>query len=469
MARAPSDAPLESEAGELEARIRREIAPRPETLRRLAAVREELVARAQSEAKQLGVPLRRALVAGSAARETFLEDRVDVDLFLLFPPDHTREALERDGLALAGRLVESPEVRYAEHPYLRGKSGGFTVDAVPGFEVSDPSRPLSAVDRTPFHQAYLLARETPELVDEIRLTKRFLRSIGVYGSEAKTQGLSGYLVELLVLKFGGFRPLLRTVREWRPPVRVHFTAGSEPRVPQGIPLIVDDPVDPNRNVASALSVRNLALFQLAAQEYLARPSEAFFALRPARSLPLDRALASLKQRGTHVSGIALPRPRLVDDIVYPQLYKAERAIADESERLGFRPLGTASAAEEESLVLLLEVEHGELPSVRAQRGPPVGLDRVGSFLEKWEAPAAPVLQGPYVRPDGSVGVETRRTLRGVEELLTDALPRLPLGKDLVRELRPEHRFLPLGSLAATPELSLALAELLEKRLPWRAG
>ncbi|MCI4363552.1 MAG: CCA tRNA nucleotidyltransferase [Thermoplasmata archaeon] len=468
MGRPPRDAPPEADASELEARVRREIAPRPETLRRLATVREDLVARAQAEAKQLGIPLRRALVAGSAARETFLEDRVDVDLFLLFSPEHSREALERDGLALAGRLVESPEVRYAEHPYLRGKSGGFNVDAVPGYDVSDPSHPLSAVDRTPFHQAYLLARETPVLVDEVRLTKRFLRSIGVYGSEAKTQGLSGYLVELLVLKFGGFRPLLRAVRDWRPPVRVHFTAGSEPRVPPGLPLIVDDPVDPHRNVASALSIRNLALFQLAAQEYLARPSEAFFTLVPTRTLPPEEALTRVKERGTHVSGLALPRPRLVDDIVYPQLYKAERAIAEESERLGFRPMGTASAAGEETVVLLLEVEQGELPAVRAQRGPPVGLDRVGSFLEKWEAPAAPVLQGPYVRPDGSMGVETRRALREVEALLTDALPRLPLGKDLVRELRPEHRFLTLRALAATPELSLALGELLEKRLPWRS-
>jgi tRNA nucleotidyltransferase (CCA-adding enzyme) len=464
---ASSDSPPEADASELEARVRREIAPRPETLRRLAVLREELVARAVEVAKELDLPLRRALVAGSAARETFLEDRVDVDLFLLFPPEHSREALERDGLALAARLVEAPETRYAEHPYLRGTAGGFNIDAVPGYEVTDPSRPLSAVDRTPFHQAYLLARETPEIVQEIRLAKRFLRSIGVYGSESRTQGLSGYLVELLVLHFGGFRALLRGVREWRPPVRVTFTAGSQPRVPTGIPLILDDPVDPHRNVASALSVRNLALFQLAAQEYLARPSEAFFTLHPARSLPRESALARVKERGTHVAGIALPRPDLVDDIVYPQLYKAERAIAEEAERFGFRPIGTASASGAESIVLLLEVEHGELPVARAQRGPPVGLDRVGSFLEKWEAPAAPVLQGPYVRSDGSMGVDTRRALRGVEELLTDALAHLPLGKDLTRRVRPEHRFEPLRDLVSTPELELALAELLEKRLPWR--
>jgi tRNA nucleotidyltransferase (CCA-adding enzyme) len=466
MGRPPGTSPPEADAAALEARLRRELTPRPETLRRLAEVRERLVEEAGRRAKELGVPLRRAVVAGSAARETFLEDRVDVDLFLLFPPEHPREALERDGLALAARLVESPETRYAEHPYLRGRSGGFSVDAVPGYEVSDPSHPLSAVDRTPFHQAYLTARETPALVEEIRLTKRFLRAIGVYGSEARTQGLSGYLVELLVLHSGGFRPLLREVAEWKPPVRIRFHERSEPNVPPGTPLVLDDPVDPHRNVASALSIRNLALFRLAAQEYLARPTEAFFTLRPPARLEREEAKRRIRERATHLLGLSLRRPELVDDIVYPQLYKAERAIGEEAERMGFRLLGTASAAGPARAVLLVELEHAELPAVRIHRGPPVGLDRVGSFLEKWEAPNSPALQGPYVRGDGSLGVDSRREPRSAEELLTAALPRLPLGKDLLKALAPQDRFVDWTSLEPGEELSLALGELLDKRLPW---
>ncbi|HEV2449286.1 MAG TPA: nucleotidyltransferase domain-containing protein, partial [Thermoplasmata archaeon] len=85
-------APLapEADASALEARLRRELAPRPETLRRLAELRSKLIEQATQRARELGLPLRRAVVAGSAARETFLEDRVDVDLFLLFPPEHSR-------------------------------------------------------------------------------------------------------------------------------------------------------------------------------------------------------------------------------------------------------------------------------------------------------------------------------------------------------------------------------------------
>jgi len=89
------------------------IAPDPALLVRLAEVREHLVRRASTESSHRGIPLRRALVAGSAARGTFLHERFDIDLFLLFPPDLPRERLESEGLRLAAAILESPEKHYA--------------------------------------------------------------------------------------------------------------------------------------------------------------------------------------------------------------------------------------------------------------------------------------------------------------------------------------------------------------------
>ncbi|MCI4333534.1 MAG: nucleotidyltransferase domain-containing protein, partial [Thermoplasmata archaeon] len=62
------------------------IAPSADLLARVAQVRDRLVEMATSAAKERNSPLVRALVAGSAARGTFLSDRFDFDLFLLFPP-----------------------------------------------------------------------------------------------------------------------------------------------------------------------------------------------------------------------------------------------------------------------------------------------------------------------------------------------------------------------------------------------
>ncbi|MGI0071587.1 MAG: CCA tRNA nucleotidyltransferase [Thermoplasmata archaeon] len=458
-----------AEADRVEAAVAARVAPTPEFLEKLARTRDELVRRVTEAAQARSSPLVRALVAGSAARGTFLSDRLDIDLFLLFPPDLARDRLREEGLALGRAVLENPETRYAEHPYLRGEFDGFRVDAVPGFAITDPSHPLSPVDRTPFHQEYLSRRESPARVSQVRLAKQFFRTLGVYGSEARTEGVSGYLVELLVLEFGSLRGLLRAARSWRLPVRLAKPGEEPPRLPADVALILADPVDPNRNVATALSRRNLALVILAAGAYLEHPSETWFEPRPVPPLARAEALTRLEARSSHVVVVRLPRPDLVDDTLYPQVRKAERALAEEVTRSDFEVLGSASAVEPERVVVLLEVTHSHRSAVRQQDGPPPGLDRVGHFLGKWTAGDAPVLQGPYVRADGSLGVETRRVDRDAEAVVRSVLPRLALGKDLTPPESGRVEVHPLAGAPESPALGAALRELLGKRLPWLEG
>ncbi|MCI4366951.1 MAG: CCA tRNA nucleotidyltransferase [Thermoplasmata archaeon] len=448
----------------VEAEVVRSLRPTPEFLAHLAEVRNELLRRAEEAAKARSLPLVRAIIAGSAARGGFLSDRVDIDLFLLFDPKLPREDLQRRGLELAKAVLPTHELRYAEHPYLRGTFEGFHVDAVAGYAVADGAHPQSAVDRTPFHQAYLETRETPELLDQIRLTKQFLRTLGVYGSEARTGGFSGYLVELLVLRFGSFDGLLDAARSWRPPVRLVPNPGALPRVPEDTALILDDPVDPARNVSSALTTQNLGRFVLAAGAYLDRPTREAFVVHAPPAWDRTRGVEAMAARGTHVAVLALPRLDLVDDVLYPQLRRAERGVREAAERWGFQPIGTGVGADATDLVLVLEVAHGRLPAVRVRAGPPTGMDRVGSFLEKWVGADPAPLQGPYVRPDGTLAVETLREHRGLETILRAELPQLALGQDLRRKL-VEARTFPLAEAPDGPALADALHELFGKSLP----
>lgn len=459
----PPSNPAVQAAVEREVLVR--IAPDPTLLSRLADVREHLVRRASTEANHRGIPLRRALVAGSAARGTFLHERFDIDLFLLFPPDLPRDRLEVEGLRLAEAILESPEKHYAEHPYLRGRFEGFAVEAVPGYAIEDPSHPLTAVDRTPFHQEYLASHLTAEQVDQVRLTKQFLRALAVYGSEARTSGFSGYLVELLIVRFGSLGKLLEQAQGWRLPVRM-ASPGSRPAVPDDVAMILDDPVDPHRNVATALSAESLARFVLAAREYVRSPSvEAFFPT-PIVPISLGEARVRVTTRGTHVAIIRLPRPSLVDDILYPQLRKAERSVAAEAARLGFDVLGSSSVAGVTDLWVALETSTAVLPMVRVQDGPPPGLAHAEAFLAKWTAVGAPVLQGPYLRADGKLAVDVAREQNHLEALLAPALPTLALGRDLREAAKVGMWAKPLEKLDASPELSELLDRLLNKRLPW---
>src|SRR5207249_2660507 len=101
--------------------------------------------------------------------------------------------------------------------------------------------------------------------------KAWAEGIGVYGAEAKVLGFSGYLCELLILKYGSFRGVLDSSLSWRPGTVIVLERPPARAFPE--PLIVVDPVDPNRNVASAVGIEQLATFVHAAREYLASPSE----------------------------------------------------------------------------------------------------------------------------------------------------------------------------------------------------
>src|SRR5207253_1098008 len=94
--------------------------------------------------------------------------------------------------------------------------GGFEVEIVPCYRITDATQRMSAVDRTPLHVDYVLGHVKEGQTNEVRLLKAWAEGIGVYGAEAKVLGFSGYLCELLILKYASFRGVLDSSLSWRP-------------------------------------------------------------------------------------------------------------------------------------------------------------------------------------------------------------------------------------------------------------
>ncbi|OYR83860.1 tRNA CCA-pyrophosphorylase, partial [Halorubrum sp. E3] len=155
---------------------------------------------------------------GSTARGTWVAGDRDIDLFVRFDEDLDRAELEEYGLDVGHAVLPDGHEEFAEHPYVKGSYEGFDVDLVPCHDVERAAKLVSAVDRTPFHDAYLSARLDDDLAGDVVLAKAFLKGIGAYGSDLRTEGFSGYLTELLVLELGGFVPLVESARSWHPPV-----------------------------------------------------------------------------------------------------------------------------------------------------------------------------------------------------------------------------------------------------------
>jgi len=219
----------------LEEQVLKRVVPSEEEEARIRSTVEDVQRRIAESIRKRGLDAEPLLV-GSVAKGTHLS-QAEIDIFVCFPRTTPRDALEKVGLEL-GEFLKDKARMYAEHPYTRGRWNGFEVEIVPCYRITDASERMSAVDRTPLHAAYVIGKLGPRQRDEVRLLKAFCEGVGVYGAEAKVQGFSGYLCELLVLRYGTFRGVLEASRGWlrgvpieldRPPKRSRSRSPSSTR------------------------------------------------------------------------------------------------------------------------------------------------------------------------------------------------------------------------------------------------
>ena len=395
----------------------------------------------------------KVMLVGSVAKGTFLS-KPDLDVFLMFPEDVPEEEMVRIGLA-SGEEILGGERMYAEHPYTRGTFEGLTVDLVPCYAIKDTSKLMSAVDRTPFHTNYVISRTDAKLRDEIRLLKVFMRGIEAYGAEPNTRGFSGYLCETLVIHYGGFLNTIKAAAEWKEGV----TIALEKRGPAMLgPMILYDPVDPKRNVASAVHIDTFATFVAACKSYLEEPSEKFFFPKP--RVPLDeKALRELSdKRGSRLITVVFDRPDVNRDNLYSQIWKTRYAIARKLDSYDFTVLRAVHDMTKTKIVIVFELERDMLSKTFKHIGPPVWVKAASSFLSKWKDNE---YGGPFI-DEGQWNVVAERRHRSVTEMLTDEVAVAGIGRDIIPEtlLMLDHDDT-LSSVGK--EL---LTELLDPKHPW---
>jgi len=429
------------------------ITPTPEQRRAVDEAVASLLDRTKARASEKRADLE-VMVVGSVAKDTFVQDP-DIDIFVLFPTTVERHELERIGLEIGREVLGDGEERYAEHPYTHGTWGGLEVDLVPCYHISDPSQLRSAVDRTPFHTRYIKSNLKQGQHDDVRLLKQFMKGVGTYGAEAKVQGFSGYLVELLVIRYGTFRGVLQAAAGWKP--GIVLSLGEKGRRFEE-PFVFYDPVDKDRNVASALSLDSLARFIYAAQEYLRSPSVRFFFPRPRTPLTVDEMRGMVKARGTAVLVVRLDRPALTDDNLYPQLRRTLDGAVDLLERGGFKVYDRAFHADE-TLWLIIELESSTLPRAVRRDGPPAWIANARSFLDKWTGRG---LSEPFL-DNGRWKVFVEREHTEAARLIEDRLASAALGSDLRGLAGLSAR---AGEEAIDETSRGAVSALLDKRKNW---
>ena len=380
----------------------------------------------------------RARLVGSSARGTWLAGERDLDIFIMFQPDVTREFLEEKGLFVARKIAEkaeSCEERYAEHPYISAVFDGFEVDIVPAFGVHSAADIRSAVDRTPFHNNYVLPR-IRGFEDEVLLMKQFMKGAGIYGSELKTHGFSGYLVELLVIHCGSFMDVLGAACGWKPGMIIDIEKHAS--MEHKDPLIMVDPTDPDRNVAASLSLDNLCIFIDRACEFLENPDASYFNVKVPDVLDDDGFRKMVKARGTSLIAIEFRAPDVVEDVLFPQLHKMEESVKEMLERYDFRVYNSAVRADANA-VLIFELEASGLPDLKKHAGPQVwSRQHALAFKSKYSDSIA--FSNIHIR-DGKYMVEIPRKYSNAKKLAVMELSKCSLGKHVGLSIKEGYRIL----------------------------
>ncbi len=456
--------------------IAKRLVPSEAERKRMSQLAERLKGQVQTILDEAGFE-GKVSIQGSYARDTWLSGEADLDIFASFPPSmERREWTEKVLPAIRKRIDAKTIDRYAEHPYLEFHIEGIRVNVVPCYSV-EKGQWKSATDRTPYHTEYMRKHLTPEMRLEARLLKRFMKGIRSYGAEIRVGGFSGMLVETLILHYQSFRESLMQASKWKPVISLDLEkpAAGKDSGAQGFdsPLVVVDPVDPNRNLAAAVRDDKLWGFVAASRELQKNPGTWYFF--PAKYKQETKAQFSrlLDRQNRDTVVMFFEHARIVPDVLWGQLLKIEKSLTELMTRQDFHPIrSTVWSDERRSSAILVELDTSTLSGVQLRQGPPVSKQEDSQgFLDR-HLDARDTVRGPWIEGDRWV-VDKKRRILTIKQLLSAALkdPRLGLAlpEQLNRSFRQNARVLEnkkILSLLGREGFDQALSEFLAAKPAW---
>ena len=358
------------------------------------------------------------VLVGSVAKGTNLKG-ADIDIFIVFERTYREQEMEKLGLEIGRAVLPKGEEKYAEHPYISGVINGIKLDIVPCFRIDPQTKVISSVDRTPLHTDYVINNLSETGKNEVRLLKLLLKHFGIYGSEIRTAGFSGYVCELLVIRFGTFLGVLEYFSNVRGSVRIIDNRSFE--FDQRFPVVVQDPTDHSRNAAAAVSMESLARLVIASKLFLKTRDTGL--LRPMP--PLEPQ--SLRPSGNKFRIVEMPRPDLVDDIIFSQAMRLRKEVRKSLESGGFLPVNDELAVGEK-IEVLVEFQKDSTNGIVKHQGPPVWAENALDFLEKWSE-SERRYRGPYVQED-RLYVDLKDVVISADEAIRSHIARANIGKHL---------------------------------------
>jgi tRNA nucleotidyltransferase (CCA-adding enzyme) len=410
---------------EIRAEVLKRVNPSESERKKVQELARKLTEKVEKAAREKGVKAD-VRVEGSVAKNTWLRDCPEIDVFMQVPAETPKEAFGTVCLEIAKKVTTGYRQieRFAEHPYLEAVIDDVYVNIVPCYSVK-PGEWVSATDRTPFHTDYIKPLLNEHMGKEVRLLKRFMKGVNVYGAEIKVGGFSGYLCELLVLNYQSFTEVLRSATNWKEGTIIdyerHFEETEDAKKVFAEPLVMVDPVDKGRNVAAAVRKERLDEFIAASRAFLKNPDIKFFYPPEIETLNAAELVNRIDARGSAVVFIKFEGAAPVPDVLWGQLYRSQRALRKTIQHYDFTVLRDDVWSNENNLnIFVFEVENRLLPNMKRHLGPPLkNKADCESFLRK-HLGADSTVSGPRIE-EGRWVADVRRKYFDVVKLLKEKL------------------------------------------------
>lgn len=252
-----------------------------------------IIERLKKEIKKKNMQIQ-IFLGGSFAKNTLVQRKsYDVDIYLrcnskiLSRPEKIKKLVEE----IARKEDMNFEIIHGSRDYYQIKIKEEVVfEIIPVLKISNPKKAENVTDLSYFHVAYVNKRLNKKLEREVRITKKFCQSIGVYGAESWIRGLSGYAVECLIIYYKTFDNFVKNIAKIKKGSVIDIAKlyrKNEALIEMNesrrqSPIIVVDPTYKERNVISALSDESFNILQEKAKNFIKSPSLDYFVIPESR-------------------------------------------------------------------------------------------------------------------------------------------------------------------------------------------
>jgi tRNA nucleotidyltransferase (CCA-adding enzyme) len=374
------------------------------------------------------------VLGGSFAKGTWLKDEVDIDIFVKIDDSVSDKEFEQLGKEIGLQSLKGYKtyLRYSDHPYVEAIVSGVRVNIVPCYNVRKGEW-RSAADRSPFHTDYIKKNLDDVKRNQVRLLKRFLKSMGVYGADIATEGFSGYVAEIIILKYGSFESVLHAMSCIGPENNVISIDTPDVSTLKKFEsqIIIIDPIDHNRNLGTAISSESIGKFILTARSFLEKPSFDFFIKKE------KKVYDHYKKLYPNLVVVEFTYKKRSPDVIWGQLKRSLNAISKQLFLANFKVVRSITVTDEEKdAAFVFFIESIELPAYTQKIGPKIFMkEETANFILKSQKRSLMTWIDREMRVSTVIPRTNTNAVDFLKWLLTNKIENIGIPKGLVADIR----------------------------------